>query len=535
MKIKRPHLTFFSKSLLLLGIVQAAVVIVVAIMGLQYYRRELLEHASISLDNLTTALSISLRDAVINKNLVTLQSQIAGVGHESEVAYVKIVDDQGRVLAETGREEYLKRPPVLNRGVSEQNVNDLLEREKPIVVGGLKFGVVEMGMSLAHVRTDIRHAKYYAVLFCLVLIGIMLFMTSLVLMMVTRGVVRMKRAFYGLLQGDASFNTRMNLDGEDEFAQVGLFFDLFMGKLEEMVNRILMLAEGLATSSKQAQDITTETSNAVEVQARDIATFASHIERMAKSSEGVNYSVEQAMQRSVDVQTKAQDGVAVMEAAQDGNQQLVSGMRDLEKTVVRLAERHQDIQKALTMIVSVAEQTNLLALNAAIEAARAGEHGRGFAVVADEVRKLSRNTTEATAQIQTLLTSIETDSRAAVKTMHASMEHSHSNLIQVNEAGATFAAIAEGLGSIRRFNTESTDLAAQQVQWAHEIHDGIHRINTNIANLVAIARQSISDNSDLAQYSVQLAAVVSSGGNINHVERVQNQSADKPADDVELF
>jgi len=166
----------------------------------------------------------------------------------------------------------------------------------------------------------------------------------------------------------------------------------------------------------------------------------------------------------------------------------------------------------------------------AIEAARAGEHGRGFAVMADEVRNLSRRTTESTSQIQSLLESIHTDSEKAVTTVSDNTEQTRLTLDQVQETGETFGRIVNAITGIRNQNNESAQLASQQHLLAREILGSITEINNNIANLVAIARQNISDNSDLAQYSVQLAAVVGQGMNddSNNVPQEEDSS-------VELF
>ncbi len=534
MRLRLPHMGFKGKSLLLLGLVQTLLLIVVMSAGVRYYVSEMAEHTELSVLAMARHLAATLADPMLIGDLDTLGYDVTSTYETAGLAFIRVRDSQGRVLAASGPENLLQRPvPAEYQAFNLDDPDGLFEMVMPVSNNGQILGQVEVGLDLDHIKADLVQLIENAIFLGLLMVAVMLLLTYWVLRLMTRRMEQLKQAFLGLVQGEASFSTRLEMEGEDEFAQIAIFFDMFMGQLEDMVQKILTIAEGLAGASRQAQDVTASTSASVEQQARTISEFALTIEQMANTSEQVNREITEAMQQATDVQEQAQAGRSVVETAMSGMQGLVASMDRLSETVTRLASRHGDIRQALDMIAAIAEQTNLLALNAAIEAARAGEHGRGFAVVADEVRNLSQRTTEATGEIQGMLESIHTDSEQAVATMTTSTEQSHANFEQVRETGETFTRIVASLDGIRSHSTDSARLASQQHLMAREVHERINEINANITHLVAIARQNISDNSDLAQYSVQLAAVVSNGikddSDATAPEKVEDES------NVELF
>ena len=530
-KIGFSRLGFQSKSLILLGGIQLVVLSVVVLAATRFYYHEESEHTRETFKKLAHSLAVMVSDTLSASDRVTLRRKVTTVFRENDLAYLNVLDSSGHKLVSMG----MPGGKVGRRATATDFQHALASGKlyrvvDPIRLNGKVLGSVELGVDLAEVRKELGGLAVYALLAVLSIVAVMTLLMYLILHLITRNMKNLKQAFAGLVQGEASFSIRLNLKGEDEFSQIGVFFDLFMTQIEELAQGVLSLADGLSKAAHRTQEVTITTSDAVERQANAINDFARSVDQMAQSSARVNQQITHTSEQIAGAQDKAQNGYTVVETALQGMQSLVSGMQGLETTVTRLASRHADIRQALEMIENIAAQTNLLALNAAIEAARAGENGRGFAVVADEVRSLSLRTTEATGEIQGLLESICADSEEAVRTMGQSMEHSKENLSRVDESGKTFKTIAATLTQTLEHSQNSAELAAQQQALAQQIHDRISEINENIGQLVAIARQNISDNSDLSQYSVQLASLA---GGKNSNKKADDDGVGK--DSVELF
>ena len=366
----------------------------------------------------------------------------------------------------------------------------------------------------------------------LILIITLVGLSLLIARSISRSLSRITSAMEHIADGHSALGVSLPEDGRNEEAQIGRAFNRFTGKLDQTVQQVLMVATNLSQSSMRAQEITHATSSSIEEQVEAITQLSSTVGQMADSSQQVNKAVYSASETAQDVHREAVEGRAVVSSAVDGMQEMQDEIEQLEQSISALTGHHQDVGQVLDMIVTIAEQTNLLALNAAIEAARAGEQGRGFAVVADEVRALSKRTTDATDEVRKLMDTIRAGNQEAVELMTRSAKASARNLERTQAAGGTFALIATAVEGISDSNVQVAAQAEQQSELAATVRDNIHKIDESVRDLSELARKNISDNGDLSQFSVQLESLVAgfSGKPV-----AKDDTATELPDNVDLF
>lgn len=310
-------------------------------------------------------------------------------------------------------------------------------------------------------------------------------------------------------EGTADLSANIAVETEDEIAMIASAFNQFVGKIKHMIDQVINVSEQLSVSSQHAQAITVTTSDSLTTQAAAVQNLAEAIGNMSMLTFNVKSSIENTTQQVQTVAEQSQSGREVIESSNLQIQKLAEEVNAVNNTVSELNQHNTAIGTVVTMIASIAEQTNLLALNAAIEAARAGEHGRGFAVVADEVRHLSASTTQATQDIQQLINAIQTSSSNALEQVENSTKVATLTLEKSSAAGEAFDAITKSVEEIRTHASDVVNLSVEQSTLSENVYSSIARINEEVQTLSDTAKQNISENGDLSQYSVLLNSIVS--------------------------
>ncbi|WP_430962074.1 methyl-accepting chemotaxis protein [Pseudomonas cremoricolorata] len=238
----------------------------------------------------------------------------------------------------------------------------------------------------------------------------------------------------------------------------------------------------------------------------DMVSTAFH--EMVATANEVARSCSQAAQSADSGQQQAREGQAQIDAAVTSVDRLSQEIEQSAQSIQQLERDSNAIQSILGTIRSIAEQTNLLALNAAIEAARAGEQGRGFAVVADEVRALAKRTADSTAEIDGLLGNLANRTAEVAEQMHASLEVSVQSVTRIGMARDSFGQIRESVDVIRDMNTQIATAAEQQHQVAEDINRHISQIHGDAQRVAELAHSARQDSNELAGFSNELDALV---------------------------
>lgn len=326
---------------------------------------------------------------------------------------------------------------------------------------------------------------------------------------ITKPINVIAERFRELGEGDGNLAQRIEINGNDEIAKLSQGFNGFIEKIHNSVkevaatsNALQIAAEGVAEkshithdNSQNQRDQTIQVVTAINQMGATISEIASNAATAAETASGAESNTE--------------NGRGVVFRAKDAISRLASDIDHIGGVVQKLAGTTQDIGSILDVIRDISEQTNLLALNAAIEAARAGEQGRGFAVVADEVRNLASRTADSTEEIQKMINQLQADAQDAVSAMEAGQEVTMEGVESTDQAVEVLGRISESISDISDRNTQVATATEEQSTVVHTINENIEEINA-INELTTGTAQELADASaELQSLSKRLDAMVS--------------------------
>lgn len=340
-------------------------------------------------------------------------------------------------------------------------------------------------------------------------VSVLLFATAIPIVRgIKQSIDEVVRSLKNIAQENGDLTVRIKTQSEDEIGELVHWFNQFMDKLQGVVKDVVEASLPLSNLAQNLRGLTEETRRTIDIQQKSALQAKKAVDIMSGSVDDVAHSAAQAANDANEATTVANDGRQIVQQTVVSIQQLSDNVSETAEVIGRLESDSNKVGSVLDVIKGIAEQTNLLALNAAIEAARAGEHGRGFAVVADEVRTLASRTQQSTEEIQSTIEHLQSAAHSAVEVMSRGTEQAGSSVETANKAGISLESITSTIGRINQMNDQIARNTEEQRSVAIDIvrHvDDIHERTDQTANRSGELGSMCKELADLAQHLESIA------------------------------
>ena len=436
------------------------------------------------------------------------------------MGYAFLVSADGKILVhpdkslvmKTLSEAYPRNTPHISSDFSEVEVDGKTRIVNFTPVKGLPSVNWYIGLSVDKEKafSMLSEFRTSAVVATLIAVAIIIALLGMLIRILIQPLHVMTRAMEDIADGEGDLTKRLTIQNNDEFGVLGTAFNRFVerihgsirevssatGQVNEVALRVLAASNSSMFNSDQ--------------QASRTSSVAAAINQLGAATQEIARNAAQASSQASDARNLAEDGQQVVDRSIAAMNQLSSMLSASSTNIESLNSKTVNIGQILEVITSISQQTNLLALNAAIEAARAGEAGRGFAVVADEVRNLAHRTQESAQQVQTMIEELQVGARESVSNMSDSQRHSQDSVDIANLAGERLNSVTLRIGEIDGMNQSVATATEEQTAVVESINVDITEINTLNQEGVENLQSTLRACSDLEQQAARLKQLVGS-------------------------
>lgn len=311
-----------------------------------------------------------------------------------------------------------------------------------------------------------------------------------------------------IAEGEGDLTRRIEVNGSNEIDEVGIWFNVFIGRIEAIVRQVAEHASTLGQATTELAATSREAAAQAAKQQEQAERITSTMNEMSSAVQEISRTTQSAAGDAQRAEESAKLGGETVRSTVETIGDLLQSNQETSSRIEELGRSSDAIGKIISVINDIAGQTNLLALNAAIEAARAGEQGRGFAVVAGEVRRLAERTSAATKEVDETVRAIQQGTSDAVEAMRSSMAKVQSGVESAHSAGVALASIIHGSESVQKMVTQIATAATEQSYSTQSVTANVREIATMIEHIATGSQQSVEACQQLAVLSNELAGLV---------------------------
>ncbi|MEZ8740345.1 methyl-accepting chemotaxis protein [Photobacterium swingsii] len=387
---------------------------------------------------------------------------------------------------------------ISQKADQNRQTQEKLEAELQTLQNYVREEVVSL---IGNARESADQAGFNSVVSGLIVVTFLLGFGFAILRSISQSIAIVTTRMNEIANGEGDLTVRIHYDGKDEVAELVNNVNQFISKLHSTISETVSSIHQLEAITQQLSESRQDTSRFTAEQQSNIQQVTLSVGEMLQIVSHVADFANQASQQANDANTKADDGFGVVQQTVHVINVLSDDVRKIATVIDKLEQDTANVDAILSTIKGIADQTNLLALNAAIEAARAGEQGRGFAVVADEVRTLAARTQQSTEEIQVVLGELQVASKSAVEAMHQGLRQTEDGVSSAATAGESLRSITEKVAGITVVNDQIASATEEQHQTSLIIQEQLQEFNRS-------AEQVSSSSDRLGIASDQLVGVV---------------------------